>query len=138
MENRVHGDGPIVFFDGVCGLCNRFVDWVLARDRHGRYRFAPLQGKTAAGLGVTPQAADPAVWSIVFVDGSRVLERSDAVLTIATGLGGAYRLVGALHWVPRPVRDWVYDRIARRRYRIFGKRDTCRMPAPEERGRFLP
>ncbi|MGD2063725.1 MAG: DCC1-like thiol-disulfide oxidoreductase family protein [Nitrospirota bacterium] len=137
-DAHIEGDGPIVFFDGVCGLCNRFVDWVIARDRHARYRFAPLQGETAAAMGVTPKAADPALWSIVFVDGSGARERSDAVLTIATGLGGIYRTAAVLRWVPRPVRDWLYDRIARRRYRFFGKRDACRMPTPEERDRFLP
>jgi predicted DCC family thiol-disulfide oxidoreductase YuxK len=121
----------------VCGLCNRFVDWVIARDRNGRYHFAPLQGETAAAIGVTPQEADPARWSIVFVDGSGTLERSDAVLSITTGLGGVYRLAGVLRGIPRPLRDWVYDRIARRRYRFFGKREACRMPTPEERDQFL-
>ncbi|HEX9593374.1 MAG TPA: DCC1-like thiol-disulfide oxidoreductase family protein [bacterium] len=137
-EDRTQGEGPIVFFDGVCGLCNRFVDWVIARDRHGRYRFAPLQGDTARAMGMEPQAADPALWSIVLVDGAGARERSDAVLTIAMGLGGVYRLAGALRRIPRPLRDWVYDRIARRRYRFFGKRDACRVPTEQERHRFLP
>lgn len=131
-------DRPIVFFDGVCGLCNRFVDWVITRDGRGHFVFAPLQGSTARAMGVEPSTADPALWSIVLVDGSGVHERSDAVLLIAAGLGGAHRLATILRWIPRPLRDWVYDRIARRRYRFFGKREACRMPSEVEQDRFLP
>jgi len=131
-------DRPIVFFDGVCGLCNRFVDWVITRDGRGQFVFAPLQGSTARAMGVEPRTADPALWSIVLVDDSGVRERSDAVLVIAAGMGGVYRLASALRWIPRPLRDWIYDRIARRRYRFFGKRDACRMPTEAERDRFLP
>jgi len=131
-------DRPIVFFDGVCGLCNRFVDWVITRDGRGHFVFAPLQGSTARAMGVEPRTADPALWSIVLVDGSGVRERSDAVLLIATELGGVYRLATTLRWIPRPLRDWLYDRIARRRYRFFGKREACRMPSEAERDRFLP
>ena len=131
-------DRPIVFFDGVCGLCNRFVDWVIVRDRRGRFVFAPLQGATARAMGVEPRTADPGRWTIVLVDGSGVRERSDAVLAVAVALGGGYRVAAVLRWIPRPVRDWVYDRIARRRYRFFGKREACRMPSAAERDRFLP
>jgi len=129
---------PIVFFDGVCGLCNRFVDWVITRDGRGHFVFAPLQGATARAMGVEPRTADPALWSIVLVDDTGVRERSDAVLVIAAELGGVYRLATTLRWIPRPLRDWVYDRIARRRYRFFGKRDACRMPTEAEQDRFLP
>jgi len=131
-------DRPIVFFDGVCGLCNRFVDWVIRRDGRGRFVFAPLQGATARAMGVEPRTEDPALWSIVLVDASGVRKRSDAVLLIAAELGGAYRLATTVRWIPRPLRDWVYDRIARRRYRFFGKRAACRVPTEAEQDRFLP
>ena len=127
---------PIVFFDGVCGLCNRFVDFLLRRDAAGRLRYAPLQGETAA-------AALPAEYrdldTVVFRDGERTLVRSAAVAAILKRLGGVWRVFGALLWViPRPVRDFGYRLVAANRLRLFGERETCRMPTPEEAGRLLP
>lgn len=125
----------VVWFDGVCGLCNRFVDFVLARDRHRRFRFAPLQGRAAAArFGPAP----PAGSETVLLEHDGVLsDRSTAALRIVAGLGGPWRLVGLLRVVPRPLRDLAYDWVARHRYGWFGKRDTCRLPTPEERAAFL-
>jgi predicted DCC family thiol-disulfide oxidoreductase YuxK len=126
-------DDMVVFFDGVCGLCSRSVDFILARDRTGAIRFAPLQGETAAR-----ELGDRRIDSIVVREGGRLYRRSAAVLRIASALGGVWRLLAALaRPIPRPLRDLLYDVIARHRYRWFGKRDTCRLPTPEERARFL-
>ncbi len=142
--------GPVIFFDGVCGLCDGFVDFVMARDRRAAFRFAALQGETASGVlreggsargPSAPPAGDGAgEWmrSILLRDRDGLHRKSDAVLRILVGLGGPWRLLGLLRLVPRPLRDIAYDFIARNRYRWFGKRDTCRMPTPEERERFLP
>jgi predicted DCC family thiol-disulfide oxidoreductase YuxK len=144
----------VVFFDGICGLCNGFVDFALARDRKGVFRFATLQGETfaaamgAAGLAPeTPQGGAAGAeggtdgeWmkSIVLWDHRGFHRKSDAALRVIASLGGVWRLSGVLWAIPRPMRDLVYDYIARNRYRWFGKRETCRMPAPSERARFLP
>lgn len=126
----------IVFFDGVCGLCNRFVDRLLRADKRHRLRFAPLQGSTAhARLPV--ELAD-ALASVVYLRDGVVLQRSDAALRILMDLGGIRRLHGAFLLLPRSWRDSVYDWVARNRYRWFGKHDTCRVPSPAERARFLP
>ena len=127
--------GPVVFFDGVCGLCNRFVDFLLRRDASGVLHFAPLQGETAASLPAEFRELD----TVVFRDGERTLVRSTAVAAILRRLGGVWRLVGGALWlIPRPLRDFGYRVVAANRIRLFGERETCRMPTPEEAGRLLP
>jgi predicted DCC family thiol-disulfide oxidoreductase YuxK len=131
------GGGPIVFFDGVCGLCNRFIDFVIKRDRAGVFRFAPLQGETARER--LPAADVRDVNTMVLVDEQGVFRKSTAATRILLRLGGAWSLVGGtLRLIPPPLRDAGYSLVARYRYRIFGKKETCRMPTPAERGRFLP
>lgn len=128
--------GPIILFDGICGLCNFWVDFVMARDRANRFRFAPLQGETAAKL---LGAAAQTLSSVALVDQGQVMRKSDAVWRMLMILGGFWRFAGwTVRIVPRPLRDWGYDFIARRRYRWFGVKETCRLPRPDERDRFLP
>ena len=126
----------VVYFDGTCGLCNGFVDRLLRWDRRGTLRYSPLQGETAAARLGPQSPADPS--TIVFADGDLVSLRSTAVLRILRRLGGGWRLAAVLVLVPRPIRDAVYDWIARHRHAWFGKRAACRIPTPEERRWFLP
>lgn len=128
---------PIIFFDGVCGLCNRFVDAVLRADRKGVFRFAPLQGETAKAL-LTPLPDDDRTWSVIYRDAQGTFRESEAVLRVLWRLGGWWKVLAVLQCVPRPIRDSVYRMVARNRYRWFGKRAACRLPTPEERARFLP
>ena len=153
-------EGPIIFFDGVCALCNAFVDFMISRDTRARFRFAPLQGETYAERVVKAGLEGPATsasasrsasapfdtsggdgdWmrSLVLADADGLHRKSDAALRVVQGLGGVWTMVGALRVVPRFMRDMAYDFLARNRYRWFGKRDACRMPSPAERERFLP
>lgn len=127
---------PIVFFDGVCGFCNFWVDFLIARDPDGLFAFAPLQGETARQL---LPAADQNLDSLVLWTPARVDRKSGAVVRILWRLGGGWRVLGGLIWlIPLPLRNLGYDLIARNRYRLFGKKDVCRMPTPEERTRLLP
>jgi predicted DCC family thiol-disulfide oxidoreductase YuxK len=127
---------PVLFFDGVCGLCNRFVDLLLREDRGRVLRFAPLQGRTARER--LPAALTAQVGTVVLLDGDGVHTRSDAILRALALLGGQPRALAWMGWaVPRPVRDFFYEAIARQRYRWFGRRDACRLPTPQERERFL-
>ncbi len=126
-----------ILFDGVCTLCNGFVQFVIARDPSARFRFASLQSPAAAALlresGVTAPLPD----SIVLVEGRRVFVRSSAALRILRGLRFPWVLAYGFIAVPRFVRDPVYDVIAAHRYRWFGKRETCMVPTPELKRRFL-
>jgi predicted DCC family thiol-disulfide oxidoreductase YuxK len=135
--------GPIVLYDGVCALCNRLVEFILARDRAGVFRFSSLQGElareTLARHGRNPDALDTLV---VLLDpgspGERLLDRSTAALFVLQRLPGVWRIVGgALSVVPAPLRDVVYRLVARTRYRAFGKYDACPIPPPDVRDRFL-
>ncbi len=127
----------VVFFDGVCGLCNWSVDFVLARDKSGIFRFAPLQGQTAAErLGTE---AVQSLESVVMIDQSGVHCRSTAMVRMLWGLGRFWKCVGLLLWlVPRPLRDFCYWLVVRNRYYLFGRREMCRIPSVDERSRFLP
>ena len=128
---------PIIFFDGVCGLCNRFVDFVMPRDRRGVFRFSPLQGETAKARLA---AADiQSLKSVVLVDETGTYRHSTAVVRVLWRLGGGWKILGGLMWlVPRPLRNLGYAAVSRLRYLLFGKKDACRMPTPAERARFLP
>lgn len=126
---------PILFFDGVCGLCNRFVDFVLRHDRRGVFLLAPLQGKTAERFLNRKDRED--LDSVVLLLNGRPRYRSSAALRVIARLGGFWSLFGLFLLIPPPLRDWVYGLVARNRYRMFGKFETCRLPTPEERGRLL-
>lgn len=134
----------IVLYDGVCGLCNRTVSWLLARDRAGdgsRQRmlwFAPLQGETAARLRALHPEIPRALESVVYVDHGRVHLRSKAFLHLARHLGRPWRWAYALRWLPAAPLDLLYRLIARIRYRVWGQYDTCRLPATDEKDRLLP
>jgi predicted DCC family thiol-disulfide oxidoreductase YuxK len=124
----------IVFFDGLCGLCNGFVDFLLRHDKGHRLRFAPLQGATAAAYPGLPSGMD----TVVVVHHGRVLLRTDAALLVLQQLGGVFALSRVLTAMPTTWRDAVYRVIARHRYRWFGRRAQCRLPAPHEAPWFLP
>ena len=128
---------PVVLFDGVCNLCNGSVRFVIERDPHKHFQFAPLQSETATTL--IGRTADPLAMpdSIVLVDDGRLYVRSTAALRIARRLRFPWPILWVFMAVPRPLRDWVYDVIARHRYGWFGKRDTCMVPTKEIRDRFL-
>lgn len=127
----------VIFFDGVCGLCNHWIDFLLARDRKRLFHFAPLQGETARDwLKLAP---DESLNSVVLFDAQGIHRKTDAVWRMLVQLGGAWRVAGwLLRLVPRPVRNLGYDFVARHRYRWFGKKESCRLPTPDERARFLP
>jgi predicted DCC family thiol-disulfide oxidoreductase YuxK len=128
---------PIVLFDGVCNLCNGSIQFLIKRDRKAYFRFASLQSDTGqklqADLGMDPQALD----SVILVEGDRWYKESDAAFRIARSLPGAWKLLTAFRIIPRPLRDAMYRWIARNRYRWFGKAETCWLPTPELRSRFL-
>lgn len=132
---------PILLYDGVCGFCNSAVNTILRLDRHGTLRFAALDSEVARGvIARHPYLAD--VDSVVFVEhlgqsDERATIRSAAALRVADYLGGPWRALLVAGFIPASARDWVYDGFARVRYRIFGTHDTCPIPAPEVRARFL-
>jgi predicted DCC family thiol-disulfide oxidoreductase YuxK len=126
-----------ILFDGVCNLCNGFVQFVIARDPGARFRFAALQSAAAAAVLRDAGMTGPLPDSIVLVEDARVHFRSDAALRIVRGLRFPWPLAYGVVIVPRFIRDRVYDLIAARRYRWFGRRDSCMLPTADLKRRFL-
>ena len=134
---------PIVLYDGVCGLCNRLVQFLLKHDKHGRLRFASLQSdfamKVLSRHGLDPRDLDTLhVIENYEQDNERVTQRSTALLRASRELGGVWTALATAGGIlPLSLRDWLYRFVARNRYRVFGKYDTCMLPDPSQRSRFL-
>ena|SRR5687767_15156574 len=132
----------LLLYDGVCGLCNRLTQFVLSRDAAELFDFASLQSETGRAF-LLRSGRHPGDLDTVYVvadyraDSRRVLSKSDASLFIAESVGGPWRIFTVLRVLPAAMRDVFYDLIARSRYRIFGRYDTCPIPAPEHRKRFI-
>lgn len=131
------GDAPIVLFDGVCNLCNGSVDFIIARDPDAAFRFASLQSEVGRALLRRHGLPEDDLASIVLVEGERCSTASEAALRVARRLRGPWRMAAVFLLVPRVIRDGVYGIVAAHRYRWFGKQNTCRVPTPELRARFL-
>jgi predicted DCC family thiol-disulfide oxidoreductase YuxK len=128
---------PIILFDGVCVLCTANARFVLRHDRHGYFRLASVQSEAGQALcrrfGVDLENPE----TMLVIEGDHARRNSDAVLAIAEGLGWPWQAAGVLRAIPRGWRDALYRRVARNRYRLFGKRETCWLPSPEQKERIL-
>lgn len=134
---------PIILYDGVCGLCNRLVRFVVKRDRRDCFRFASLQSDYAGRI-LRTHGANPTDLDTMYVvlnheqPNEQLAARSDAAMFILRELGGIWTVLAAwLRLLPRPLRGWGYNRVARIRYRVFGKYDTCLLPDEKYRHKFL-
>jgi predicted DCC family thiol-disulfide oxidoreductase YuxK len=133
----------IVLYDGVCGLCNSLVQFLIKRDKREALRFASLQSDFAAKVlgrhGINPADLDTFHLVVNYEQpDERVLSRGDAVLRAWRELGGSWNTLAAIGQViPRALRDLLYNFIARHRYRVFGKHETCMLPDPSQQHRFL-
>ena len=130
-------DRPVIVFDGVCPLCSANARFILRHDRRRVFRLASMQSEAGAALyrrfGIDP--ADPE--TLILVDGDRALRDSEAVIAIWSGLGWPWRAAAIARIVPAALRDPFYRWVARNRYRLFGRRETCWLPGPELADRFL-
>ena len=132
----------IVLYDGVCGLCNRGVQFLVKRDSRDRLQFASLQSDFAAALlrqhGLDHEDLDT-VYAVLNYGkpNETLLAKGDAVLFFATAIGGIWNIVRVGRIVPRPVRNWLYDFIARHRYQVFGRSESCMLPNPKQKHKFI-
>jgi len=130
----------ILLYDGTCGLCNRSVQFVIRHDKEKRILFAALQsrfGESVRQRHPELESVDSAVLVEQFPNEERTFTKSNAVLRLAGCLGGVWKLAIVVYIIPRTVRDFVYDQVAKRRYKWFGKYDECLIPASNVRSRFL-
>lgn len=128
----------IVLYDGVCGLCHRMVRWLMAHDGRRALHYAPLQGETAARLRAIHPVIPVDLDSIVYIEEGRVYLRGKAFLHIARHVDGPLRWLYHWRWLPASLVDPLYWVVARTRYRLFGKYDSCEIPSAENRERVLP
>lgn len=128
---------PVILFDGVCNLCNRVVIFLVAADKKKMFRYAALQSETAQTLLEDFQLDNDFIESVILVDNERIFKKSDAVFQIIKILGGYWRYFSFLRFVPKFLRDFIYELIAENRYRWFGKRDKCMIPDEKVKHLFL-
>ena len=126
-----------VLFDGVCNFCNGAVNFVIARDKAGYFKFAPLQSEIGEQITVKQGIDREKTDSIVLVEDDRAYIQSTAALKIARRLDGLWPVFYGLIIVPRPIRDLAYKLFAKYRYKLFGRQDACMIPTTEVRARFL-
>jgi predicted DCC family thiol-disulfide oxidoreductase YuxK len=127
----------VIVFDGVCNFCNAFVDFVMRHDPHGKFKFGTLQSEPAQKildeLGLQTKEFE----TFLLLEDKKVYTKSTAALKIAKELRGLWPFLAMFLIIPLPIRDWIYDYVARRRYRWMGKRESCRLPIPKDRERFV-
>ena len=132
----------LVLYDGVCGLCNRLLQFLLRHDRRGVFTFAALQSTTGKAM-VARWGGNPDDLASFYVvadfrtENARAITKSDAALFIAREIGWPWNLARAAAVLPKPLRNRLYDVVARSRYRVFGRYEQCLIPSEESRGRFI-
>lgn len=123
-------DHPILLFDGVCNLCNGFVQFVIKRDKKAVFRFAALQSDLGKELSATAGLPAHSMDTVVLYENNRFYTHSDVGLRVARRLNGLWPLAYALVIIPKFIRDGIYNWVAKNRYRWFGKRESCMVPTP--------
>ncbi len=136
-SNHPHKDKPILFFDGVCNLCEGFVQWVIKRDPNGTIYYASLQSDFAKAFTASTDLKVEDVSSVILYHQGRFYTESDAPLQLAALLGFPWKLVYPFVIIPRIIRDNIYRWIASNRYRWYGKKEQCMIPTPALQRRFL-
>ncbi len=133
MNNYSHD--KIIFFDGVCGLCNGFIDFVIKHDQEKKFKFSPLQSdfaKTTLGSEFTQDLK-----TVIVLINKKKFSKSSAVFEVLRELGNLWSVFLIFKFLPTKLNNFFYDLIASNRYSLFGKKETCRIPTPEERSRFI-
>ena len=125
----------VIYFDGVCGLCNGFIDFVMSVDKNNVFVFSPLQSEYAKNNLPTEMTTD--LKSVVVQVDGKTFTKSAAVIEVMTRLGGLWKLTSLAKVIPSFLANKAYDLVASNRYHLFGKKETCRLPTPEERQKFI-
>ena len=137
MDTATEVKNPVIFFDGVCNLCNTSVQFIIKRDKADQFRFASLQSEYAQEVLPNDLTVPEALQSIILRHNGKIMKKSTAALTIAKKLSGGWPLLYAFIIIPKFIRDFIYDLIAKNRYRMFGKKNECMIPTPELKHRFV-
>ncbi len=126
-----------ILFDGVCNLCNGFVNFVIDRDHQARFQFGSLQSAAGQALLKSYTFESAALTTVILIEDDKLYSESTAVLKILRGLGGGWKVFYILMVIPKFIRDFFYNLVSRHRYYLFGKREYCRIPTPDLLNRFI-
>jgi predicted DCC family thiol-disulfide oxidoreductase YuxK len=137
MERRTGRPQPVLLFDGICNLCNSSVQFILKHEKNSELKFAALQSQFGQELLSQYKLTSPKMNSVILVSDGKVYLASDAVIRVCRFLKFPWNLGSVLIVIPRPLRDFFYKKIAKNRYRWFGKKESCMVPSPGRRSRFL-
>jgi predicted DCC family thiol-disulfide oxidoreductase YuxK len=127
----------VLLFDGECNLCNSTVNFILEKDKKGKIKFASLQSETGKQLSRESSVTTSNLSSVVLIHNKQVFTKSDVVLQVSIILGGVWKLLALTRVIPRPIRNWIYDLIAKNRYKWFGKTNQCKLPSTNISSRFI-
>lgn len=127
----------LVLFDGICKLCNAWARLIIRQDDRRLFTLGSMQSSTGQRILGALDMSTTHFNTVLYIEHGRAFEKSDAVLHIVARLGWPWRLLAVFRLVPRPVRDWVYDRVAAHRYRIFGRYTACTLPSTDHDDRFI-
>jgi len=131
------GSKSVIFFDGVCNLCNGAVNFIIDRDSDNKYMFSSLQSTEAKEILAQKNINTDDLYSIILLDNGKVYSKSEAVLMIAKNLGSPWKYLYYFRFIPVSIRDFIYALVAKYRYSWFGKRDVCRIPTSDLKSKFL-
>ncbi|MCH7415680.1 DCC1-like thiol-disulfide oxidoreductase family protein [Belliella sp. R4-6] len=134
---RIQDKYSIVLFDGVCNLCNNAVDFIIRKDKNDKFKVGALQDEAVKKILVDYKVKKDYLDSLVLIERNEIYYKSTAALKIAKKLGGIWKIFYAGIILPASWRDSIYDWIAENRYKWYGKKETCRLPTPEEKAKFL-
>ena len=127
----------IILFDGVCNLCNASINFLIKHDKKAQFLFASFQSDAAKEIMLHFNLKNLNLDSIVLIEGGKIYEKSTAILRIIRLLDGGFKLLYFFRVIPKSIRDWLYNAIAKKRYRLFGKRESCMIPSLDLKNRFL-
>lgn len=130
-------DDKVILFDGVCKLCNGWANFIISHDKTRQFKLCSVQSEQ--GQAILEHFGYPRSFyeTMLYVEGAQCFEKSDAFLNIVAQLGYPWKAFNLFRFIPATLRNWLYDRIALNRYKLFGKYDYCRLPSPDYQGRFL-
>jgi predicted DCC family thiol-disulfide oxidoreductase YuxK len=134
---QIPQNNPIILFDGVCNLCSGIVMFTIKRDRQGIFKFTPLQSDVGQSLLKQFNLPMDSYQSFILVEGDRYYQKSTAALRVVRRMNGLCSILYVFIVLPRPIRDFIYDLIVKNRYKWFGKKEKCLIPAPGIKSRFL-
>jgi predicted DCC family thiol-disulfide oxidoreductase YuxK len=134
MENQLT---HIILFDGVCNLCNSSVQFIIRHDKKNRFRFASLQSDFGQNQLIKYQIDSKNTDSFIYIKSDHAYIKSTAGLLVLKDLGGLWKLPFLFIVFPKTLRDWIYDLIAKNRYKLFGKKESCMVPTPDLKSRFI-